>query len=84
MESLADPWALRKIAVERGILPTSLEIDESLVESPDDYPVTVNLRHLSEEEATPKQTATRAGRGETSPTIEQSRPGGGEHCVTRE
>lgn len=46
------------IRVERGVLPTSLEIDESKVEDPDAYPITVNIRHLSEEEATPKQTAT--------------------------
>ncbi|KAI9369456.1 FAD binding domain-containing protein [Aspergillus egyptiacus] len=46
------------IQVERGVMPTKIEIDESLVESPDAYPITVNLRHLSEAEATPKQTGT--------------------------
>ena len=46
------------VEVERGVLPTDLQIDESLVESQDAYPVTVQLRHLTEEEATPKQTAT--------------------------
>ncbi|KAF4415805.1 putative phenol 2-monooxygenase, partial [Fusarium austroafricanum] len=49
-----------QISVERGVLPTSLEIDESTVEDPDAYPITVNLRHLSEEEAQPKQTSTSA------------------------
>ncbi|CAI6088441.1 unnamed protein product [Clonostachys chloroleuca] len=44
------------IEVERGVLPTSLDIDQSCVEDPDAYPITVNLRHLSEEEATPKQS----------------------------
>ncbi|KAH6888537.1 FAD binding domain-containing protein [Thelonectria olida] len=47
-----------QVAVERGVLPTALDIDTSSVEDPDAYPVTVTLRHLGEEEATPKQTAT--------------------------
>lgn len=48
--------------VERGVLPTKLELNEQLVDSsdPDVYPITVTLRHLSEEEATPKQSATSA------------------------
>jgi phenol 2-monooxygenase len=41
--------------VERCILPTSLVIDETCVESDDAHPVTVTLRHLSEDEATPSQ-----------------------------
>ncbi|KAI6754689.1 hypothetical protein HG530_012441 [Fusarium avenaceum] len=48
------------ISVERGVLPTSLEIDTTNVEDLDAYPITVKLRHLSEEEAQPKQTATSA------------------------
>ncbi|KIL88204.1 phenol 2-monooxygenase [Fusarium avenaceum] len=48
------------ISVERGVLPTSLEIDTTTVEDLDAYPITVKLRHLSEEEAQPKQTATSA------------------------
>ncbi|KAK7419247.1 hypothetical protein QQX98_003399 [Neonectria punicea] len=47
-----------EVAVERGVMPTSLEIDAKSVEDPNAYPVTVQLRHLSEEESTPKQTAT--------------------------
>jgi phenol 2-monooxygenase len=43
------------ITVERGVLPESLTIDEASVEDPDAYPITVQLRHLSEEEATPAQ-----------------------------
>ncbi|KAH7002398.1 FAD binding domain-containing protein [Ilyonectria destructans] len=46
------------VSVERGVLPTSLEIDTATVEDPDAYPVTVQLRHLGEEESTPKQTST--------------------------
>lgn len=45
------------VAVERGVLPTSLDIDITAVEDADAYPVTVQLRHLTEAEATPKQTA---------------------------
>jgi len=48
------------IRVERGVLPTKLEFDESLAEDPTAYPITVTLHHLSEDEATPKQTATSA------------------------
>lgn len=46
------------IRVERGVMPTKLDIDESLAEDSDAYPITVHLRHLSQEEATPAQTAT--------------------------
>ncbi|KAF3763477.1 putative phenol 2-monooxygenase [Cryphonectria parasitica EP155] len=43
------------IQVERGVLPTSLVIDETKVETNDGYPVTVSLQHLTEEDSTPKQ-----------------------------
>ncbi|KAI1477702.1 putative phenol 2-monooxygenase [Daldinia eschscholtzii] len=43
------------IQVERGVLPESLEIDESKVRDQSSYPVTVKLRHLTDEEATPQQ-----------------------------
>jgi len=46
--------------VERGIMPTKLDIDESLVEKQDAYPITVTLTHLSEKEATPQQSSTSA------------------------
>lgn len=46
------------IRVERGVLPTSLTIDEVAVEDQAAYPVAVELRHLTEEEATPKQSAS--------------------------
>lgn len=44
-----------QIRVERMVIPTSLSIDEDKVDDDDAYPVTVTLRHLSEEEATPTQ-----------------------------
>lgn len=48
------------IRVERGVLPTSLELNEDEVDDPDAYPITVSLRHLTEEEATPTQSSTSA------------------------
>jgi phenol 2-monooxygenase len=44
-----------RIQVERPLIPETLEIDESKVEDPDAYPVTVRLRYMSEEESTPVQ-----------------------------
>ncbi|KAJ2994318.1 hypothetical protein NUW58_g1587 [Xylaria curta] len=44
-----------QIKVERMIIPTSLTIDKDKVDDDDAYPITVTLRHLSEEEATPTQ-----------------------------
>lgn len=46
--------------MERGVLPETLQFDEGLAEDDDAYPIKINLRHLSEEEATPKQSATSA------------------------
>lgn len=48
------------ISVERGILPTSFEFDDSKASGFEDYPITVNVKHLSEAESTPQQTATSA------------------------
>jgi phenol 2-monooxygenase (NADPH) len=49
--------------VERMVLPTSLAIDEAAAASDDAYPVTVMLRHLTEEEATPTQRLSNLGDG---------------------
>ncbi|KIW96404.1 uncharacterized protein Z519_03473 [Cladophialophora bantiana CBS 173.52] len=46
------------ISIEHGVMPVSLQFDESLADDQDAYPITVTLRHLSEQEATPKQSAT--------------------------
>lgn len=43
-----------QIRVERKVIPTSLSIDEDEIDD-DAHPLTVTLRHLSEEEATPTQ-----------------------------
>ncbi|KAE8315369.1 FAD binding domain-containing protein [Aspergillus transmontanensis] len=43
------------ITVERGVLPTTFEFDEAKAADFEDYPITVTLRTLSEEEATPTQ-----------------------------
>lgn len=44
--------------VERAVLPESLEIDDEKCDdhSPDNYPLTVKLRYLTEEEAAPAQS----------------------------
>ncbi|RBR27018.1 uncharacterized protein FIESC28_00286 [Fusarium coffeatum] len=47
-----------QIKVGRAILPETIDIDKSQLENPEAYPVTVKLRHLTEEEATPPQQAT--------------------------
>ncbi|RYP15618.1 hypothetical protein DL765_005597 [Monosporascus sp. GIB2] len=48
-------YSTNSIQVERGVLPESLKIDETKVDDDTAYPVTVKLRHLTEEEATPQQ-----------------------------
>ncbi|KAI1080402.1 FAD binding domain-containing protein [Whalleya microplaca] len=45
----------RPLAVERMVQPTALAIDETRVHDDDTYPVTVTLRRLAEDEATPVQ-----------------------------
>ena len=42
--------------VERGVLPTSFSFDKSKAADFKDYPITVTLRTLTEEEATPQQS----------------------------
>ncbi|GAA5929705.1 uncharacterized protein JCM15063_004228 [Sporobolomyces koalae] len=42
-----------KFAPERGMLPESLEIDDSLVSNLDEHPIAVKVRQLSEEESNP-------------------------------
>ncbi|KAK4705032.1 phenol 2-monooxygenase (NADPH), partial [Phenoliferia sp. Uapishka_3] len=49
------------VKVERGIVPESLTIDESLVDQPDAYPITVTLRHLSEAESNPNGLTSTGG-----------------------
>jgi hypothetical protein len=47
------------IRVERGTLPESLSFDEKLMDdhSASSYPITVKIKHLSEEEAMPAQSS---------------------------
>lgn len=47
-----------EIEVERGVMPESMEYDSRQAEDIDAYPITVQLRHLTEEEATPAQNLT--------------------------
>ena len=43
------------IRVERGVLPTSFAFDEAKAGDFEDYPITVTLRTLSDQESTPQQ-----------------------------
>ncbi|RLL96058.1 hypothetical protein CFD26_106069 [Aspergillus turcosus] len=49
------------LEVERGVIAESLEYDETLESSGDVYPITVTLRTLSEEEASPSSTGGSGG-----------------------
>ena len=46
------------IVVERGVMPTAFEFDERRAKEHEEHPITVTFTHLSEEDATPKQSAT--------------------------
>jgi phenol 2-monooxygenase len=48
------------IKIERGTMPTELALDLSKVDDKDAHPITVTLKHVSEEDATPKQMSTSA------------------------
>lgn len=56
------------LTVERGVLPVSFEIDEANAADFDKYPISVTLRTLSGEEATPQQRQQhqRSANGEKS------------------
>ncbi|KAJ6258552.1 hypothetical protein Dda_6596 [Drechslerella dactyloides] len=41
------------VRVERPVLPSVLTIDESALDDPSAYPITVRLRHFTDEQATP-------------------------------
>ncbi|MCJ1358089.1 MAG: hypothetical protein MMC33_008087 [Icmadophila ericetorum] len=51
------------IEVERGVLPESLELDHSKAEDHDAYPISVKVRHLTEEEAAPTQNGGSVSNG---------------------
>ncbi|RYP89855.1 hypothetical protein DL770_004007 [Monosporascus sp. CRB-9-2] len=53
----------KPIQVERMVIPTALEIDASQAEDADAYPLTVTLRHLREDEVTPRQVLSNLGDG---------------------
>lgn len=47
-----------EIKIEHGVLPTNFKFDASKAEDNNAYPITVELRHLTEEQAAPPQKAT--------------------------
>ena len=55
LDSMAEHGGLD---VERGVLPMEFAFDEDKAADFDEWPVTVTVRHLSEEEATPQQHAS--------------------------
>ncbi|KAJ9116764.1 hypothetical protein QFC24_006655 [Naganishia onofrii] len=48
-----------KLVVERGVSPETLKIDESLVDSQAAYPITLELKHLSDAESMPDESVTK-------------------------
>ena len=46
------------IEIERGVLPEELELDHSISEDRNAYPITVKIRYLDDDEATPTQNGT--------------------------
>lgn len=51
------------IEVERGVIPEQLNIDRSGPEDHSAYPITVKIRHLDNDEATPVQNGTNVSDG---------------------
>ncbi|KAK9449445.1 FAD binding domain-containing protein [Limtongia smithiae] len=56
-------WTGGRGKVERPVLPVSLEIDESKVEDPSAYPVSVMLKTLSENASLPEQFGAKVANG---------------------
>ncbi|QSZ35693.1 hypothetical protein DSL72_006815 [Monilinia vaccinii-corymbosi] len=48
------------IRVERGVLPGKLTFDETKAEDPEAYPIEVILQHLTDDQASPKQSQATA------------------------
>ena len=51
------------IEVERGVIPEELDIDHSVSDEDDAYPIRVKIRHLEDEEATPDQNGSKVANG---------------------
>ena len=54
LDSIAN-HSRNKLSVERAVLPESLAVDDAAIDDPAAYPVTVEVRKLTEQEATPTQ-----------------------------
>lgn len=63
MSDAIDKWSGGSLKVERPKLPTELEIDESKVNDPEAYPVTVKVRTLSDDESAPDQFGSKVANG---------------------
>ena len=51
------------ITVERGVLPEELDLDHEKSEDYEAYPITVKVRHLDDEDATPAQNGSNVPNG---------------------
>ncbi|SCZ88005.1 BZ3500_MvSof-1268-A1-R1_Chr2-1g04128 [Microbotryum saponariae] len=58
LDAMKEFGTMHGLEVERARLPMSMQVDESLLSDPQAHAITVTLRHLSEEEATPTQVGT--------------------------
>lgn len=63
------------IAVERGVLPISFKFDEAVAADAFAHPITIEVRHLTEEESTPPQIATSINRNIVSDGLYRSNIG---------
>lgn len=61
-----------KLTVERGVLPINFDFDHALASDATAHPITVELRHLTEEEATPQQSGVSANGGGISDGLYRS------------
>lgn len=46
------------VRVERGVMPSKMDVDESELNNQDAYPITIELQHLASDMATPQQNLT--------------------------
>ncbi|KAK9241474.1 FAD-binding monooxygenase, partial [Lipomyces tetrasporus] len=56
-------WSNGRVKVERPILPLTLDIDESMLEDENAYPVTVLLKSISQDSSVPEQFGSKIANG---------------------
>lgn len=63
MSDAMKKWSGGKMDVERNKQPVELTIDEDKVDDLDAYPVTLRIRHLNDDDATPNQFGSKIANG---------------------